>query len=96
MTLLDEYRQGIDAVDAQLVELFLQRMELTGKVGAYKKVHGIPVLDAQRERDLLAKRAELVSDPCRKADVAQFFQSLMAISRRDQRKLVREGVEDPG
>lgn len=94
MTLLEEYRQDIDKVDAQLVQLFLQRMELTGRVGAYKKVHGIPVLDAQRERELLERRVAQVDDPARKSDLAQLYQSILAISRRDQRKLVHEGAED--
>ena len=33
MTELEGYRRQIDAIDAQLVELFLRRMEVTGAVG---------------------------------------------------------------
>jgi chorismate mutase/prephenate dehydratase len=96
MSELEEYRQQIDAIDGQLVKLFLQRMEVTGKVGEYKKTQGIPVLDSQRERQVLEAKTALTADPAAKADVAALYESIMAISRRQQRKLVREGAEDRG
>lgn len=96
MDTLEEYRAQIDAIDAQLSQLFLRRMAVTGQVGEYKKAHGLPVLDARREREVLMKKAALVDDPQRKGDVHAFFESIMAISRRQQRRLVTEGAEDPG
>ena len=96
MSELEDYRCQIDEVDAQLVELFRRRMDITGKVGEYKLARQIPVLDAQREREVLAKKAAMTDDPLLKADVATLFQTIMAISRRQQRRLVHEGAEDPG
>lgn len=96
MTPLEEYRNQIDAIDRELVRLFLERMEVTGKVGEYKKAQGIPVLDAARERQVLSAKAALADDPARKADVHALYESIMAISRRQQRKLVVEGAEDSG
>lgn len=96
MSQLDEYRTQIDAIDAQLVPLFLERMAVTGRVGEYKKAQGIPVLDSARERQVLSAKTALTDDPAAKADVAAFYESIMAISRRQQRKLVKEGDEDPG
>lgn len=46
MTELEQYRQEIDRIDGELVQLFLERMAVTGKVGEYKQRAGIPVLDA--------------------------------------------------
>lgn len=96
MTELEQYRQEIDAIDGELVGLFLRRMEITGKVGAYKKERGMPVLDAEREKRVIAAKTALTDDPARKADVAALYESIMAISRRQQRLLVWEGEEDPG
>ena len=59
MTELEAYRREIDAIDGELTRLFLRRMEVTGRVGAYKQAHGLPVLDAAREKDVLARKAEL-------------------------------------
>ncbi len=96
MTELEQYRREIDAIDGELVQLFLRRMEVTGNVGRYKQERGIPVLDAGRERQVIAAKIALTDDPARKADVAALYESIMAISRRQQRTLVQEGEEDPG
>ena len=96
MTELEQYRQEIDRIDGELVQLFLERMAVTGKVGEYKQRAGIPVLDAGREKQVIAAKTALTGDPARKADVAALYEGIMAISRRQQRKLVREGAEEPG
>ena len=96
MTELEQYRQEIDRIDGELVQLFLQRMAVTGKVGEYKQREGIPVLDAGREKQVIAAKTALTDNPARKADLAALYESIMAISRRQQRHLVKEGAEDPG
>ena len=96
MTELEQYRREIDRIDGELVQLFLERMAVTGQVGEYKQRQGIPVLDAGREKQVIAAKTALTDDPARKADLAALYESIMAISRRQQRHLVREGAEDPG
>ena len=96
MSELDTLRQEIDQIDRQLTGLFLRRMEVTQKVGEYKLRQGIPVLDTQREQQVLAAKAAMAPDEASKMDVVQLYECIMGISRRQQRKLVREGEEDPG
>ena len=96
MSELEGYRREIDRIDRALVELFLERMEATGQVGAYKQRKGIPVLDANREKEVIAAKTAMTDDPARKADLAHLYEAIMAISRRQQRHLVKEGLEDPG
>ena len=62
---LEEYRRRIDAIDAELVQLFLRRMEVTWKVGEYKKANGLPVLDSGREKEVIAAKTALTGDPAR-------------------------------
>lgn len=95
MSELDQYRAQIDSIDRRLVELFLGRMAVTQQVGEYKLRQGLPVLDPQRERQVLSAKAALVEDPADKADLTDLYRSIMAISRRQQRKLVKEGAGDP-
>lgn len=92
---LDALRQEIDQIDRQMVELFVQRMAATQQVGEYKQAHHIPVLDNSRQQQVLAGKTALVEDPARKADVAQLYEAIMGISRRQQRKIVQEGTEEP-
>ena len=48
---LKDYRVQMDDIDNQLIDLFRKRMETAGAIAAYKKEHGLPVLDAGRERE---------------------------------------------
>ena len=56
---LNEYRSQIDAVDKQLVNLFVQRMNLSAKIADYKKEHNLPIYVPGREREKLQNVAEL-------------------------------------
>ena len=95
MSELDALRGRIDEIDAQLVALFEQRMAVTQKVGEYKQANGIPVLDVGRERQVLEKKQALVHSPELKTDVTTLYETIMGISRRQQRKLVREHDSQP-
>lgn len=96
MSKLDDLRGQIDAIDRQLVALFTQRMAVTEQVGEYKKSVGMPVLDNGRQRQVLESKAALVEEAALKTDVTELFETIMGISRRQQRRLVREEGEDPG
>ena len=73
---LSEIRTKIDAVDDQLLSLFLERMALSEEVAAYKNEHRLPILnkhpvtavdaaphDKVRRRRTLAVRAFPKDDP---------------------------------
>lgn len=92
---LQTLRRDIDAIDRQLVELFRQRMDVTRRVGEYKKANGIPVLDQERERQVLQNKGELAGEALRPA-VITLFQTVMALSRRQQRDLMGQGPDNPG
>ncbi len=47
---IGELRTQIDTIDDQLVKLFVERMEVCEKIGAYKKENNLPVFDPGRER----------------------------------------------
>lgn len=84
---LKELREKIDALDQDLLALFAQRMEITQKVGEYKAAHGVQVLDPQREREVLDSKAAL-APPALQSEARTLFETVMALSRRQQRRLV--------
>ena len=92
---LQSLRRDIDAIDRQLVELFKQRMDVTHRVGEYKRANSIPVLDQERERQVLQNKGELAGEELRPA-VITLFQTVMALSRRRQRDLMGQGSDNPG
>ena len=87
---LTQLRDQIDGIDQKLVELFKQRMAVSREVAAYKQEHGLPTLDAGRERALLAKVGSLAGE-----DLADYtesvFRSIMAASRSYQKQCEGSG-----
>lgn len=92
---LKELRQEIDAIDRQLVELFCRRMDVTRRVGQYKAARGLPVLDQARERAVLQEKGELAGEELRPAAIT-LYQTILALSRRQQRDLLGERADNPG
>ena len=89
---LSEIRNKIDAIDTQLLDLFLQRMDLAEDVARYKKANGLLVLTAAREQEVLDKVAARAGD---RADCAcRLFETLFALSRARQEELLARDTED--
>ena len=55
---LSETRKSIDAVDSELVRLFVERMSLSAQVADYKKENHLPIHVPAREREILQDVAE--------------------------------------
>ena len=83
---LSEIRTKIDAVDDQLLSLFLERMALSEEVAAYKNEHNLPILNKQRERDILAKVTEKSGEKERYA--YHLFSTLFELARSRQAELI--------
>lgn len=58
-THLSEMRFKIDAVDAQILDLLSQRMEMSREIGKYKKANRMSVLQPIRFNDMLRRRIEM-------------------------------------
>ena len=46
---LETFRREIDSIDAQIFDLFEQRIAVAKQIGAYKKEQDLAVLDSSRE-----------------------------------------------
>ena len=90
METLELLRRQIDGIDEQMVALFRRRMEVTAQVGEYKLARGLPVLDAAREAQVLERKAALAGEELR-PDVSALYETVMAISRRQQQRLMVRG-----
>ena len=55
---LNELRLEIDKIDDELVRLFVQRMEVSARIGDYKKAHNLPILVPERELQKLQDVAQ--------------------------------------
>ena len=78
---LDVTRQKIDAIDADLVALLEERMQLVNDVVAYKKTVGKPILDTSREHAVLQKVADRVQEKAFEETIVNTFSDIMKRSR---------------
>lgn len=83
---ISEIRDKIDALDSQILELFLMRMELAEKEADYKNQHHLPILNKERERAILAKAAERAGPQERYAH--HLFSTLFELARSRQAELI--------
>ena len=83
---LSDIRVKIDAVDDQLLDLFLQRMALSEEVAAYTHQHQLPILNKAREREILAKVTQRAGEKERYA--YHLYSTLFELARSRQAELI--------
>ncbi|HMA93987.1 MAG TPA: chorismate mutase [Polyangiaceae bacterium] len=52
---LERLRSEIDDIDTKILDLVARRIAAVIEIGKYKRVRGLPVYDATRERQVLAR-----------------------------------------
>ena len=91
---LSDYRAQIDRIDAELLRLFAERMQTAAGIASYKKAHGLPVLDAGREREKLAQIVKSTPEGLQEEAVS-LYRLLFSLSRSYQRDLLDEKTALP-
>ena len=87
---LDDYRKRIDEINDQMLDLFLERMNLSAAIAEAKKASGQPIIDRTREREILAEMMEKADESDALA-VHQFFSTVMDLSKVRQSELISNG-----
>lgn len=86
---LKDLRNEIDEIDDQLIPLLIKRMNISKQVAEYKVERGIPVLNSEREQQILddveAKCGELGNT------IKTVFSATMDASRAIQHKIIGGG-----
>ena len=85
---LSEIRKEIDALDAELVRVFTERMHVCAAVAEYKQAHGLPVLDAARERQKLSSLTSSAPEEMRPYLLGLYSQ-IFELSRLYQGRLLQ-------
>jgi chorismate mutase/prephenate dehydratase len=80
---LKDYRQEIDRIDGEILALFQERMHLAAQIGNYKKDHGLPIFQPQREEEKLNLLQNQASQDL-KPFIVPLYTLLFQLSRRYQ------------
>lgn len=83
---LKNYRDEIDKIDAEILELFLKRMNTVSKIAEYKKGQSMMVSNKCREREILQRVTENAGEEMEDY-VKILFSTLFDLSRSYQSKL---------
>lgn len=89
MEKLSSARAKIDRIDAEMAELFAERMTVCAGIAAWKRENGLPVLDSAREREVLDRGVCRIASPALRPYYASVLREMMAESRRYQEALLR-------
>lgn len=77
---LNEIRQKIDDIDSNIVQLFLERMELAGDVARYKAENNMVIFQSKREDEIIERVREMAPDNIRQG-TELLFTNIMDISK---------------
>ena len=85
---LSEAREHIRAVDEEMAELFVRRMEAVTAIAEYKREHGLPIEDLAQEARMIEGRSAQISDIALRDSYVQFLRGTIEVSKRWQRRLL--------
>jgi len=86
---LRSFRNEINRIDTEMKELFVKRMETAKKIGLYKKERGLPVFDAEREKEVIRANASSLEGTELYPYYADFLKGEMDLSKAYQESLFR-------
>ncbi len=89
MDLMD-LRKQIDEIDAQIVELYEKRMDISRQVAEYKIETGKKVFDKAREEEKIRKVKSLTCNEFNSQGIEELFEQIMSMSRKLQYRLLTE------
>ncbi len=85
-------RAMIDAVDHEVLQMMARRNALVGEIAAYKRAHGVPIRDRQREREIIADRRSRAAALGLSPDVIESMLRLILWASRDRQAVLRAEV----
>ncbi len=82
---IQPWREKIDALDEQIVDLLNQRATCTLRIGAMKREAGVKIYDPDRESHILRRVAEQGNGPLAAAALRRLFERILDESRSQER-----------
>ena len=82
---IDQLRNKIDAIDAEMIQLFESRMNIVKDIGQLKKKNQFNVLDQNREEQVISKVVSRLQNKALEPYVIELFETLMRVSKDYQK-----------
>lgn len=88
--MLESQRQKIDQIDAKLVQLFQERLEVSESIAQTKYEHHIGLTDRGREAVLLENLTNAVTNDTYKPYIKDLFRDILLISKQLQANKIKQ------
>ncbi|MDP4177677.1 MAG: prephenate dehydratase [Bacillota bacterium] len=82
---ISKLRDEIDDIDNKLTKLFEERMNIVKRVAEYKKNNNVPVLNSNREEEVINKNIKNLKDKTLNQYAREYLDSMMTISKNYQK-----------
>lgn len=90
---LEEKRKRIDEIDARVLALLNQRTAVAREIAMLKTRAGLPIVDGERELDILRRLAFLNTGEIDDAAVSRIYEVILDESRRIQSSIRHDLLE---
>ena len=83
---ISDWRNRIDELDEQIVQLLSQRAAAAVEIGRLKQRRSAPIYEPQREKDVIEHVRKVNPGPLSGAQVQDIYERLMDVMRELQRQ----------
>lgn len=84
---MDNFREQINALDQQIMQLLVKRFLIVKEIGQYKKQHNLPILDKTREQKIYSKIEDVYLLEDNRDYLKKIYTEIMSQSKNIQIKL---------
>lgn len=85
-------RKQIDAIDQEMKNLFIQRMDLVAKVAFWKSKNNYPIFDPIREKQMIENNVNSLENQDLSRYYENFLKSILKLSKDYQISLIARGT----
>lgn len=84
---MEKLREEIDIIDKNMQNLFIERMQIVKKIAEYKLENQLPVFDLDREKEIIKKNIDEVSNYDFLDLYEDFFKKILELSKKYQERI---------
>src|SRR5438094_542317 len=95
MSELDRLREEIGSLDRTVLERLNERLELVRRVNTHKEETGAPLIDAEREAELLQELTAANRGPLSERGVQSVFAAVLDVMKQEVRGEARAEPQPP-
>ena len=83
---IKDFREKIDRLDDQLIDIIVERLSLTLDIGEIKKEINLNITDNNREQEIINRMTQRLKGRLNPKEIEKIFNLIFQISKKIQKK----------